>query len=131
MANTLVQSTPSAVSRRRVTRTYTGRLTGSYVLGGEPLNPTLATDPNFVADPIAGIFDKPSVLAGDFSFRLDRAPSGYQGEINLATSPTGWNNALLLKLYTAPDTELAAGAYSVAIKADSFTFSISGPKGMF
>lgn len=130
MANILIQKL-SRRTRRVTTRVYLGTLTGNYVTGGEPLDPTAATDPNSYNEPIAGIYDAGAIAAHVFESKVVRFPGGYMGEIVPGSAPTGWNNAFRLKLYSAPGTELAAAAYPAAILADNFEFEISGPNGTF
>jgi hypothetical protein len=132
MANTLQQK-PSRRTRRVTTKVFKGTLTGSYVqatgTAGEVLNVTTATDPNFYAEPVAGLFDNAAHVAGLFEAKLVRPPAGYTGELVKKTTPAGWQDAYILKLYSAPGTELAAAAYPAAILADTFEFEITGPNG--
>lgn len=134
MPNTL-QVKLSQRTRRVTTRVFTGVLTGSYVqatgTAGEFLNLTTATDPNFYAQPVAGLVDNAALTAKVFEAKLVRPPAGYTGSIVKKTTPTGWNDAFILKLYSAPGTELAAAAYPAAILADTFEFEIAGPNGTF
>jgi hypothetical protein len=134
MANTL-KAKPAKRTRRVTTRPYIGTLTGNYVqasgAAGELLDPTSAADPNFLAEPIAGFLDLAALNASMYEIVVIRGPAGYAAKILLSTAATGWNNALLLKIYSAPGVELAAAAYPAAILADTFEFEITGPNGTF
>ena len=72
-----------------------------------------------------------AVNAKLYEFKVVRAPAGFDAQINISTGATGWNNALILKLFSAPGVELAAGAYPAPILADSFDVELSGPNGSF
>lgn len=132
MPNTLILK-PSRRTRRVTTRCFSGALTGAYVLNagaaGEVLNLTTATDPNHLAEPIAGLLDLGAINAKLYEFKVVRPPAGYGAEINVSTGATSWANALILKLYSAPGVELAAAAYPAAVLADRFDIEISGPNG--
>lgn len=131
MANTLI-ALPATRTRRQTQRSYSGIFTGgAYALGGELVDPTNATDPNFLAEPIAGFFDIADHQARIYKAEVTKAPAGYGAEILLNPAATGWNNAYFVKLFSAPGVELAAAAYPAAILADRFHFSITGPSGKF
>lgn len=134
MPNTLITK-PTQRSRRSTTRCYRGVLTGAYVqnagAAGEVLNFTAATDPNFLASPIAGLLDVNAINAKLYEFKVVRYPGGYPAELNLSTGATSWANALILKIFSAPGVELAAAAYPAGILADSFDVELTGPNGSF
>src|SRR5258707_704264 len=114
MSNTL-QAKPAKRTRRVTTRPFKITVAGNYVQFGagvgEIIDFTAATDPNYLAEPIAGFFDLAAHLAGMFEAAVIRFAGGYTAELKLQAAPTGWNNAYTLKIYSAPGTELAAAAY--------------------
>lgn len=134
----ILETLPARRTRRVTTRAYAGQLSGSYVQAaanaGEFLDPTSASDPNNLAEPIGGILDVTAAQSGLFDYRVTKAPAGYTAKITFPNTAniTGWSHFLILKIYSAPGVELAAGAYPAAILADgAFEFEISGPNGTF
>lgn len=115
-------------TRRRTEREYQVAFSGNYTTGGAVLDLTAALDPKFLAAGyLGGIFDLGLLQDGSIVARLNRFPGGYTGEIVVNGSATGWANAYLLKLYSAPGTELAAGAYPAAVTGDTASITVSGP----
>jgi hypothetical protein len=112
----------SSNSRRQKTILVKATPTGSYVVGGDPIDLTAITDPQFQGSCFPG--KVPDLI------RIDNAPAGYSAEI-VAGSGTTLATAFKLKLYTAPNTEMTAIAYNAALLADFFLLALGGPNWGF
>ena len=59
------------------------------------------------------------------NYQVVSAPAGYMAELIKGTTLKNWR----LRLYTAPNTELATGNYPAEILAGTFILLVEGPKG--
>jgi hypothetical protein len=122
MANSTVTltATDKDISRRKKILTISVAIgAGNYVPGGLPCDLTKVLNPKLLSGAKPATLPKKGVVIN--------SPAGYNGEFILgATMQT-----CLLKIYSAPGTELAAGATPAAIVADPFQVEISGPLGAF
>ena len=94
------------VSRRRKRITYNLTFSGNYSTGGDTLNLATASNPRFLdAGYPSRVPDQIDVMGN---------PGGTSAEAVLGTGMT--DNKI--KLFSAPNTELAAGAYNAAVTGD-------------
>ncbi|MGH9475430.1 MAG: hypothetical protein ACRD1C_03755 [Terriglobales bacterium] len=91
-------------ARRRTIRQLALTLSGNYSTGGDTLDLTATTNPNYL--PAAKAFS-----ASPDSIVILNHPDGYGVEIK----PGNALNNNLVKFYTAAGTELAEGAYPAAL----------------
>ncbi|MDE2102973.1 MAG: hypothetical protein KGL39_37360 [Patescibacteria group bacterium] len=91
---------------------------GNYATGGDTVDLTAVTNPS---NRIGGFFGYPGTIEDN---SVEQGAGGYTAELVPGTSLSNWK----LKIYSAPGTELAAGAYPAAITGDSFTLRFRGPK---
>jgi hypothetical protein len=101
--------------RRRVSLALT--FSGSYATGGDTLNLTTVTNPSFLS--AAGFSTIPTTT--DVSFR--NGAGGY--DFDFVPGTTLANSKI--KLFSAANTELAAGAYNAALTGDTLNIEISIP----
>ncbi len=120
MAVTLIALKPD-YSRRRKTNRIKIVPTGNYATGGQVLDLTALTNPNFYPNVGVSAFNIPPLE----DLIVTRVPAGYTAEIVAGTDPTALATAFKLKLFTAPDTELAAGAYPASLLADFFEIEVN------
>lgn len=114
-----LQTSSTDVSHRLNKLRVKATPSGNYSAGGDTVNLTTITNPKLLSGGRAG-----SLPTGA---RIVRYAAGYLAELILgATMQT-----CLLKIYSAPGVELAAGAYPAALAADFYEFELEGPKGSF
>lgn len=92
---------------------------GNYAPGGDTLNLQGATNPNFLTD---ATFGYPGTI--DF-YAVDQTPDGYTANLIPGSTLANWK----LQIFSAANTELAAGAYPAGISGGSFELEFEGPKG--
>jgi hypothetical protein len=90
---------------------------GSYSTGGDTLNFTTMTNPSFVAN--ANVAKIPSVA--DVVFQ--NGAGGY--DFDFVPGTTLANSKI--KIFSAANTELAAGAYNAALTGDTLNVEINRP----
>lgn len=94
-------------SRRRKRWRLAVTISGNYTTGGDTLDLTAVTNPSFIpAGAFAQVPDE---------FECQNPPGGYSCEVIVGTA---LNNSKV-KFFSAPGTELAAGAYPAAITGDT------------
>lgn len=100
-------------TRRRKRRSLTITPSGNYVVGGDTLDLTKTTNPNFIAS---------SSFAGVPQNSISQnAPGGYTAEF----IPGATLAACKVKYYASDGTELAAGAYPAALTGDLTKIEVS------
>lgn len=114
----------SNTRRQKTIKVKAAPLAGNYVPGGLTLDLTAITDPTFQGSCFPGSI--PNFI------QVENAPVGYSAEV----VPSGivgatLANAYLLKIYTAPGTEMTAIAIPAALVADYFLLALVGPNWGF
>ncbi len=105
------------ISRRRKSVHVQAALSGNYAAGGEPVDLTTLANPQMIQDgqlrgnPVLGVIEK--------------YPAGSLAELIPGATPKTW----FLKVFSAPGTELAAGAYPAGIAGDTCEFVFQGQIG--
>lgn len=112
----------SSNTRRQKTIKIKATPSGSYVVGGDPIDLSAITDPTYQGSCFPG--SVPNTV------QVDNAPAGYSAEIVAGTGTT-LATAFKLKVFTAPGTEMTAIAYPAGLLADSFTLALTGPNWGF
>jgi hypothetical protein len=112
----------SSNTRRQKTIKIKAAPTGSYVVGGVPIDLTSITDPTFQGSCFPGQVPQ--------AIQVDNAPAGYSAEV-VAGAGTTLATAFNLKVYTAPGTEMTAIAFPAGLLADSFLLAMTGPNWGF
>jgi len=110
-------------TRRQKTIRIRATPSGSYTVGGDPIDLTTITNPTF----------KPGVYPGQvpsINSVVENSPAGYSAEL-VAGSGTTLATAFNLKIYTAPGVEMTAIAYPAALTGDSFLIGLLGPNWGF
>lgn len=107
-------------SRRRRTRRYSTLATGNYVTGGVALDLSTILNPHFYGDVFMGTIP----LLEQLSVEM---PAGYTAMFVPGTDQTSLATAWKLKIFTAPDTELAAAAFPASLLADSIFINVDQP----
>jgi len=92
---------------------------GNYATGGDTVNLTSILNPNNITNAVAGY---PGRITEPI---VKQFAGGYVAELIPGTTLANWK----LKIFSAPATELAAGAYPAAITGDFFILGFKGPKG--
>lgn len=111
-----VKSVDIDLRKKEVVLTATA--SGNYATGGDTVNLTAVTNPQ---NHNGGSFGFP-VNIQDYS--VEQGGGGYTAELIPGATPATWK----LKVFSAPGTELAAGAYPAAITGDPFELRFRGPK---
>jgi hypothetical protein len=120
MAATLVALTPDYTRRRKRNRIKITP-TGNYAAGGQVIDLTALTNPNFLPNVGISGFNIPALS----DVAITKVPAGYTAEMVAGTNTAALATAFKLKIFTAPDTELAAGAYPASLLADYFEIEVN------
>jgi hypothetical protein len=107
------------VSRRKKKLTLTGTLSGNYAVGGVPIDFTTVTNPKMASG------GKPA--ANPTFGEVTNQPGGYAMTLIQGTTMKNW----LLKIWTAPGTEMTVIAIPAAIIAEPVIMELTGPLGNF
>ena len=91
---------------------------GNYVTGGDTVDLTNVSNPNFLSDQRFG--QNSSIN----DYEVVQAPAGYTAELVPGATLATWK----LMVFSAPNTQLAAAAYPAAITGDFFILRFTGPK---
>lgn len=94
---------------------------GNYSTGGDTVNLTSISNP---ANKTNGTAGYPGTIV---DYEVEQGAGGYTAELIPGATLATWK----LKIFSAPGTELAAGAYPAAITADFFILRFKGPKLRF
>lgn len=119
LANAAVSSSNT---RRQKTIKIKATPSGNYPAGGDPIDLTNITDPQFQGSCFPGKI--PDYI------QIENSPAGYTAEIVAGTGTT-LATAFKLKVFTAAGTELTAAAYPAALLADFFLLALIGPNWGF
>lgn len=106
--------------RRKINRIQTQPV-GAYTTGGAVFDLTGLLNPNFQPNVGVSAFNIPPLT----DLIVTRCPAGYTAEIVAGSDPTALATAYKLKIFTAPDTELAAAAFPASLLADYFEVEVN------